>query len=211
MYFGIDLGLIAGVAGLGYVLGSVPWGLLLTAMAGMGDIRSVGSGNIGATNVLRTGNKFIAALTLLFDVGKGVAAVFAGAYLAPSVETAEIYMCVGGGAAYMGHVYPVWLKFKGGKGVATFGGVLLAVDWQVGLAIALIWLLVAVVLRYSSLAALVAGAASPVLAFFMAGSMPLVVLTLLMTVFVFIRHAANIQRLVAGEEPRIGGTREKTE
>lgn len=202
---------MAAIAGLGYLLGSVPWGLLLTSVAGMGDIRSVGSGNIGATNVLRTGNKFIAALTLLFDVGKGVLAVFAGAWLAPSPEFVDIYMCLGGGAAFLGHIFPVWLKFQGGKGVATFLGVLAAASWQVGLAAGLIWLLVAVVLRYSSLASLVAATASPVLAFFLTGSIPLVVLCAIMDVMIFLRHGENIRRLVAREEPKIGGNKETDE
>lgn len=207
----MDFGLLAAAAGLGYLLGSVPWGLLLTMVAGMGDIRSIGSGNIGATNVLRTGNKFVALLTLLLDVGKGAAAVIGGGFLAPSAETVDIYMCLGGGAAFLGHIFPVWLKFQGGKGVATFLGVLAAAAWPVGLATALTWLLVAVVTRYSSLASLVAATASPVLAFFLTGSLALVVLCLVMDAFIFLRHAENIRQLVSGDEPKIGGSKEKAE
>ena len=140
----------------GYLLGSIPFGLLLTKMAGLGDLRSIGSGNIGATNVLRTGRKDLAAVTLLGDAGKGAAAVL----LAAAIWGPEAAM-IAGVAAFFGHVFPVWLGFKGGKGVATFIGILLALSWPVALAFCAIWLLVAVALRYSSLAALTAATASP--------------------------------------------------
>src|SRR5215510_6720902 len=140
---------------LGYLLGSIPFGLLLTKLAGLGDIRSIGSGNIGATNVLRTGRKDLALATLLLDGGKGAVAVL----LARMVS--EDLTVIAGGAAILGHQFPVWLKFKGGKGVATKFGTLIAVNWMVGLATCVVWFVTAVLFRYSSLSALVATAASP--------------------------------------------------
>ncbi|MEI6559431.1 MAG: glycerol-3-phosphate 1-O-acyltransferase PlsY [Rhodospirillaceae bacterium] len=186
-------------AAAGYLLGSIPFGLLLTWLAGLGDIRSIGSGNIGATNVLRTGNKALAAATLLLDGGKGAAAVLLAGLLlgeAPALAAAA--------GAMLGHSFPVWLGFKGGKGVATALGILLAAAWPVGLSVALVWLLTAYVFRISSLAALVAAGLAPLLAWALAGG-PLAVAALFIAGLIFIRHEANIRRLLRGEEPRIGG------
>jgi acyl phosphate:glycerol-3-phosphate acyltransferase len=182
----------------GYLLGSIPFGLLLTRAAGLGDIRAIGSGNIGATNVLRTGRKGLAAATLLLDALKGALAVLLFGYLGPR----EVALWAGFGAV-LGHLFPVWLGFKGGKGVATSYGVLIAAAWPVGLAAGAIWLIVARLSRFSSLAALVSFAAAPVLAFFFADT-GLVYLSLTVAVLVFARHHANIRRLLAGTEPRIG-------
>jgi glycerol-3-phosphate acyltransferase PlsY len=191
------LELILAAAG-GYLLGSIPFGLVLTRLAGLGDIRSIGSGNIGATNVLRTGNKGLAAATLILDSGKGAfAALLAGAYLSPEAGV------VAGLFAVLGHNFPVWLRFKGGKGVATSLGVLLAVAWPVGVAACLTWLLVAAVLRYSSLAALVALSLSPFYSLIWSDTW-VVVAALILAVLAIIRHRANIQRLVTGTEPKIG-------
>lgn len=181
----------------GYLLGSIPFGLLLTRAAGLGDVRSIGSGNIGATNVLRTGNRKLAAATLLLDALKGTAAVLLVGCYAP-----ELAPWAGLGA-FLGHLYPVWLGFKGGKGVATYLGVLIGLAWQVALIFAAIWLLVAVLFRYSSLAALCAAIAVPIALWFIA-SPQLAGLFALMSVILFIKHRANIQRLAAGTEGRIG-------
>jgi len=182
----------------GYLLGSIPFGLLLTRAAGLGDIRAIGSGNIGATNVLRTGRKSLAAATLLLDALKGAIAVLLFGYLGPR----EVALWAGFGAV-LGHMFPVWLGFKGGKGVATALGVLIAAAWPVGLVAGAIWLIVAWLSRFSSLASLVSLAAAPVLAFFLADR-GLVYLSLTIAVLVFARHHANIRRLLAGAEPRIG-------
>ncbi|MBS0249554.1 MAG: glycerol-3-phosphate 1-O-acyltransferase PlsY [Proteobacteria bacterium] len=183
---------------LGYLLGSIPFGLLLTRAAGLGDIRSIGSGNIGATNVLRTGNKKLAAATLLLDAAKGAAAVLiARAWLG---ETAAM---VAGVAAFLGHIYPVWLGFKGGKGVATYLGVLTSLAWQLGLLFAVLWLAVAKVGKISSLAAIVATICVPVAAWIW-GERTLAITVTLMSIVVLIKHRANIERLMAGEEPQIG-------
>ncbi|WP_407652147.1 glycerol-3-phosphate 1-O-acyltransferase PlsY [Dongia rigui] len=182
---------------LGYLLGSIPFGLLLTKAAGLGDIRNIGSGNIGATNVLRTGNKKLALGTLLLDGGKGAAAALIAAHFDPLLAV------IAGGAALLGHLFPVWLGFKGGKGVATTLGTLLAVNWMVGIAACLTWLAVAFGLRISSLAALVAVALSPLYAYIL-GTGPQVVLAAFAAVLVWIRHHENIGRLLKGTEPRIG-------
>ena len=184
----------------GYLLGAIPFGLLLTRLAGLGDIRAVGSGNIGATNVLRTGNKPLAAATLLLDGGKGAAAVLIAGSVAP------LYGLLAGGAAFLGHLYPVWLRFAGGKGVATFLGIMLAAAWPVGLACCATWLVVAVVARLSSLAALTAAALCPVYAYVLVGP-GVTALAGGLAVFIFIRHKANIGRLLRGEEPRIGASK----
>jgi glycerol-3-phosphate acyltransferase PlsY len=181
---------------VGYLLGSIPFGLLLTRIAGHGDIRDIGSGSIGATNVLRTGNKTLAALTLAFDVLKGSAAVLVGA--AWSEEAA----LAGGAAVIVGHIYPVWLGFRGGKGVATALGVLVVIAWPVALGAALIWLATAVIFRYSSLAALVAAVASAALAGFVVDQ-PRAALIALIAILVVLRHRQNVQRLMAGTESRI--------
>jgi glycerol-3-phosphate acyltransferase PlsY len=183
---------------LGYLLGSIPFGLLLTRVAGLGDIRAIGSGNIGATNVLRTGNKGLAATTLLCDALKGTAAVFVGWWLGGADAA-----LLAGVAAFLGHLYPAWLGFKGGKGVATFIGVTLGLVWQAVLALAITWLLVALVTRYSSLAALVASVVATIAVFVFAT--PLVgIFFAAMTALIFLRHKANIGRLRAGTESRIG-------
>jgi glycerol-3-phosphate acyltransferase PlsY len=184
-------------AAFGYLLGSIPFGLVLTRLAGLGDVRAIGSGNIGATNVLRTGNKGLAALTLLLDGGKGTAAVLLGAMYGP--DTAVL----AGGGAFIGHLFPLWLKFKGGKGVATFLGVMLAASWPAGLLCCLTWLAVAALLRYSSLAALVAALAGPGYAYWL-GNWQIMELAAFMTVLVFIRHHQNLRRLLSGDEPKIG-------
>jgi acyl phosphate:glycerol-3-phosphate acyltransferase len=183
---------------LGYLLGSIPFGPLLTRAAGLGDIRRIGSGNIGATNVLRTGRKDLAAATLLLDGGKGAVAVFLGWHFAGPVPA-----LAAGLGAVLGHLFPVWLSFRGGKGVATGLGVLLAAAWPVGAIACATWLLVAVVLRISSAAALAAYAAAPIAAAFLSGR-GVVVLALAVAALVFARHHANIRRLLAGTEPRIG-------
>jgi len=181
----------------GCLLGSIPFGLLLTRAAGLGDVRSIGSGNIGATNVLRTGNKSLAAATLLLDMLKGTAAVLiAGRYGADFAVAAGL-------GAFLGHIFPVWLGFKGGKGVATYIGVLFGLMWQAALLFLAIWILVALALRYSSLAALVACAIMPVALWFM-GRADLAILFAFLSVIVFIKHRANISRLIAGTEGRIG-------
>jgi glycerol-3-phosphate acyltransferase PlsY len=183
---------------LGYLFGAVPFGLLLTRAAGLGDIRAIGSGNIGTTNVLRTGRKDLAAATLVLDGLKGVGAVLIGGYLAG--HDAALWAGLG---AVLGHLFPIWLGFHGGKGVATSYGVLIAAAWPVGLAAGAIWLVVAGLARISSLAALVSFAAAPILAALLRDS-SVVKLALAIAVLVFIRHHANIRRLLAGTEPRIG-------
>ena len=187
----------------GYLLGSIPFGLLLTKVAGLGDIRGIGSGNIGATNVLRTGRKGLAAATLLLDGLKGAAAVL----VAASMVDRDVALFAGL-AAVLGHMFPVWLNFRGGKGVATGLGVLIAASWPVGLAACAVWLLVAGIVRLSSLAALAAFASAPCIALILE-DFGLVKLAFTIAVLVFIRHQANIRRLFAGTEPRIG--RGKTE
>ena len=182
----------------GYLLGSVPFGLILTRLAGLGDIRQIGSGNIGATNVLRTGNKGLAALTLLLDAGKGAAAVLIGQrYFGPDVAI------LAGGGAMLGHLFPVWLRFRGGKGVATAFGILLALSWPAGLAGLATWVVIAALFRYSSLAALVASATAPAYVYWLAepqkGEFAIFIAVLIWT-----RHISNIRRLLAGTETRIG-------
>ncbi|NQV48592.1 MAG: glycerol-3-phosphate 1-O-acyltransferase PlsY [Rhodospirillaceae bacterium] len=181
----------------GYLLGSVPFGLVLTKLAGLGDIREIGSGNIGATNVLRTGRKGLAAATLLLDSGKGAAAVLIFGSLDPLAGL------IAGGMAIGGHNFPVWLNFKGGKGVATTLGVLFAVSWPVGIAACLTWAATAAVFRYSSLAALVALSLSPLYGWWLA-NMNVAILAALLALLAIWRHQDNIRRLVRGEEAKIG-------
>ncbi len=183
---------------LGYLLGSIPFGMLLTRLAGLGDIRAIGSGNIGATNVLRTGRKGLAAATLILDGGKGALAAAMAAHLAGTEPG-----LIAGFAAVLGHNFPLWLKFKGGKGVATTFGVLLVTAWPVGLAACLTWLAVAKLFRISSLAALAALALSPIYALLLATPEHALMAAGLAGLG-FIRHHANIRRLLKGEEPRIG-------
>ena len=201
--------------GLGYLLGSMPFGLVLTRAAGLGDVRAIGSGNIGATNVLRTGNKKLAAATLFLDGFKGYAAVMlvwlvvAPGLGAGSESAAEYRLAMTAGlGAFLGHLFPVWLGFKGGKGVATYIGVLLGLAWVIGLIFCAIWLMVAAMSRYSSLAALTAGAATP-LVILMLGTPHLAMLFLLLTLLLFWTHRENIARLSAGTEGRIGATKVK--
>ncbi|MCF8708587.1 glycerol-3-phosphate 1-O-acyltransferase PlsY [Rhizorhapis sp. SPR117] len=184
---------------LGYLLGSIPFGLLLTKAAGGGDLRSIGSGNIGATNVLRTGKKGIAAATLLFDIGKGVAAVLVGAILMDGGGV------LGGAGAFFGHCYPVWLNFRGGKGVATYLGIALALHWPCGLIFAVVWILAFLLLRYSSVGGMLAAISVPVSAAAF-GRFELVPLFLALTLLVLWKHRGNIMRLLAGTEPKVGRT-----
>lgn len=186
------------VVGLSYLLGSVPFGLVFTRLAGLGDIRSIGSGNIGATNVLRTGRKDLAAATLILDAGKGAIAVLLTRYLA-SAELAAI----AGTAAFIGHCFPIYLKFKGGKGVATFMGTLLAVAPFLGLAVAGTWALTAAIFRISSLSALVAALLAPLFSYYIVGPGSWVPIAF-MTLMIYIRHRENISRILKGEEPKIG-------
>ena len=181
---------------IGYLLGSIPFGLLLTRLAGYGDIRRIGSGNIGATNVLRTGSKSAASLTLLLDLAKGWAAVVIGQ------AWGEDAALVAAGCVIVGHMVPVWLGFRGGKAVATALGVVIALAWPVALGAALVWLATALLLRYSSLAALVAAVAAAVLAPFLADG-PTAAVIAGIARLIFLRHHANIRRLMAGTESRI--------
>ncbi len=211
------------LTGIGYLLGSIPFGLLLTRAAGLGDVRKIGSGNIGATNVLRTGNKGLAALTLLLDMLKGTAAVFVGAWLAARWQTPPSQASGSGGlvlatlshiqimtaamtaglGAFLGHVYPVWLGFKGGKGVATYIGVLIGVAWPAALVFAAVWLATAAVTRYSSLAALAATLATFFYLVFTGGPFVAPVVAI-MSAVLFWKHRENIRRFVAGTESKIG-------
>ena len=193
--------LLAAIAALGYLLGSVSFGVVVARVMGLGDLRSIGSGNIGATNVLRTGSKKAAALTLIGDGAKGAVAV-----LAARAFAGEDAAQVAGLAAFLGHLFPVWLGFRGGKGVATFLGTALALAWPVGLAACATWLVVAAVSRFSSLSALAAAALAPVWALLL-GSPAAVGLFLVLGALVFLRHGANIRRLASGTEPRIGRKR----
>lgn len=195
---GSSLTMLGLVAVLGYLLGSVPFGLVITRALGLGDLRKIGSGNIGATNVLRTGNKPAALATLLLDSGKGAIAVLIARY-----AMGEPAALVAGGAAFFGHIFPVWLGFKGGKGVATFLGTMIALAWPLGLAVCGVWLLTAVVARISSLSALVAAAASVPLAWAL-GLAHMMPLAALLAVLIFWRHRSNIARIAQGTEPKIG-------
>ena len=183
----------------GYLLGSIPFGVIVTRLGKAGDLRQIGSGNIGATNVLRTGRKGLALATLAGDGGKGAVAVLVARAL-----WGEDAAALAGGAAFVGHIFPVWLGFRGGKGVATFFGVMLAIAWPAGLACAAAWLIVAAVSRYSSLAALSAAALSPFLVLLTGGSRAAAALALVMALLIYVRHRENIQRLLSGKEDRIG-------
>lgn len=191
-------GLLLLTALLGYLLGSIPFGILVTRAMGLGDLRAIGSGNIGATNVLRTGNKAAAVATLLLDGGKGAVAVLLARWL-----LAEDAAQVAGLAAFLGHLFPVWLGFRGGKGVATFLGLMLALSWVVGAALCVTWLVVALVGRTSSIAALVAAASSALWILLLTDG-SLLILALILTVLIYVRHGENLKRIKAGTEPRIG-------
>lgn len=193
---GVVVLLLAGAGG--YLVGSIPFGLILTRLAGHGDIRGIGSGNIGATNVLRTGSKTLALATLLLDAGKGAAPA-----LLASGWSGEGAALVAAAAAVLGHNFPVWLRFRGGKGVATTLGVLVALAWPVGLAALALWIASALIFRISSLAALIALTASPLLMLALADA-PRAVLAGLLAALAIVRHRTNIRRLVSGTEPKIG-------
>ncbi|WP_375393757.1 glycerol-3-phosphate 1-O-acyltransferase PlsY [uncultured Sphingomonas sp.] len=185
---------------LGYLLGAIPFGVILTRLAGAGDLRTIGSGNIGATNVLRTGRKGLAAATLLLDMLKGLVAVLLVARLFAGDEM------LGAAGAFLGHCYPVWLRFRGGKGVATLLGIALALYWPIGLVYALMWLALLAALRISSLAGMVAAASTPVSAALL-GRFDMVLLLIALALLVVWKHGPNLERLLAGTEPRIGRTR----
>lgn len=184
---------------VGYFLGAIPFGLFFTRIAGLGDIRDIGSGNIGATNALRTGNRWVAAGTFLGDMGKGALAVLLAAQFGPDMAI------IAGFGALVGHLFPVWLKFKGGKGISTYIGILLALAWPVGLLFCATWLAVTLTFRISSLSALVASLLSPVY-FAWFDRWQMVELSVVLVFLVFIAHRENIARLLAGTEPRIGKT-----
>lgn len=191
--FYVDLAAFVG----GYLLGSIPFAFVITKAFGLGDIRSVGSGNVGATNVLRTGNRVAAALTLLGDIGKGVVAVLIARQFG---ETPALIAALG---AFSGHIFPIWLNFKGGKGVATFIGIVFALAWPAALMVAATWLVVAAVSRISSLSALVAAALSPAYMWYFA-SPAYALSAAILAALIFITHRENIRRLLKGEEPKIG-------
>ena len=198
---GPAIGTLALVALGGYLLGSIPFGVVITRAAGAGDVRNIGSGNIGATNVLRTGRKDLALATLLLDAGKGAVALLIARHLFHS----ELAGAIAGGAAFLGHLFPIWLGFKGGKGVATFYGLLLAAAWPLGLMAGAVWLICAFVFRYSSLSALVAATVAPVSAVLMWGA-DMRLWAVATIAFILIgKHWQNLQRLMAGTEPKIGG------
>jgi acyl phosphate:glycerol-3-phosphate acyltransferase len=182
---------------LGYLLGSIPFGVLLTRIAGAGDLRAIGSGNIGATNVLRTGRKGLAAATLLLDLGKGAAAVWIAEALWPGTGV------LAAAGAFFGHCYPIWLRFKGGKGVATLLGIVLALHWPSGLVFAAVWLVLFGLLRISSVAGIAAAISAPVSAAWF-GRFDIVLLLLGLALVVLWKHRANVERLLAGTEPRFG-------
>ena len=188
---------------IGYLLGAIPFGLILTKLAGLGDIRAIGSGNIGATNVLRTGNKKLAAGTLLLDALKGTAAVLIGSRIGASVGFQMDGALLSGLGAFLGHIFPVWLGFRGGKGVATYIGVLLGLYWPAALVFCGVWLGGAYLSRISSLSALVASVVVPGVLYAL-GEVPEALLALLMTGLLMWKHEANIKRLMTGQEPKIG-------
>ena len=185
---------------LGYGLGSIPFGLLLTRFAGLGDVRQIGSGNIGATNVLRTGRKGLAAATLLLDAAKGAAAVLAAGMIWPNMGLDGL----AGIAAFLGHLYPVWLGFRGGKGVATMIGVVAAMAWQAGIAMAIVWILALLATRYSSVGGMLAAIAAPVAAYLIVGSIGIAMMFAGLALLVLWKHRANIVRLAKGTEPKVG-------
>jgi glycerol-3-phosphate acyltransferase PlsY len=188
----------------GYLLGSIPFGLILTHMAGLGDVRKIGSGNIGATNVLRTGNKGLAALTLVLDALKGTVAVLVAGHVGGDYGIAILAGLLAGLGAFLGHLFPVWLNFRGGKGVATYIGVLLGLLWPAALIFCAIWIGVALMTRYSSLSALLASVLTPIIALTVFDDRPVALVAAIMTVLLLWKHRGNIERLRRGEEPKIG-------
>lgn len=197
--FETSMAVLAAVATLSYLLGSVPFGIVITRAFGLGDLRSIGSGNIGTTNVLRTGSKTAAALTLILDSGKGAFAVLLARLIVGADDAAQI----AGLTSFLGHLFPIYLRFKGGKGVATFLGTAAALAWPVGMAAAGTWLITALVFRMSSLSALVAAASAPVWALIL-GAPAIFVLLAVFAALIFVRHKDNISRLLSGTEPKIG-------
>ncbi|HEX7759616.1 MAG TPA: glycerol-3-phosphate 1-O-acyltransferase PlsY [Caulobacteraceae bacterium] len=192
----------------GYLLGSIPFGVIATRLGGAGDLRKIGSGSIGATNVLRTGRRDLAALTLIGDGGKGALAALLARHFLGDPTLADMAACIAAAAAFTGHLFPIWLKFRGGKGVATFFGTMIAIAWPAGLAAGATWLVMAAIFRISSLAGLTAVAVTPLLLFALDQStIPRLYLAAFMAVLVFIRHHQNIRRLLKGEEPKIGGSK----
>ena len=189
---------------LGYGLGSIPFGLLLTRLAGLGDVRAIGSGNIGATNVLRTGRKGLAAATLVLDAAKGAAAVLIAAAIWPD---ALLLAPLAGLAAFLGHLFPVWLGFRGGKGVATLIGVVAALLWPAALIVAAVWILALLVTRYSSVGGMSAAVAAPAAAGWL-GRFDLVPLFVGFALLVLWKHRANVGRLIGGTEPKVGASRD---
>jgi glycerol-3-phosphate acyltransferase PlsY len=197
--------LVLGAAALlGYLLGSIPFGLLVTRAGGAQDPRTIGSGNIGATNVLRTGHKGLAAATLLLDAAKGAVAVLIAGRIWPDPLPPSLPAILAGAFAFLGHVYPVWLRFKGGKGVATFLGIALALSWPCGLAFALVWLAAFAATRHSSVGGMTAAIVTPVTAAIINRS-DLTLVFLLLALVVLWKHRANVERLLDGTEPRFGG------
>ena len=185
------------VISFSYLLGSIPFGILVSKVFGLGNLRDIGSGNIGATNVLRTGNKLAALITLILDVLKGVLVVVVARFISEDAAiTASIFVIIG-------HIYPVWLRFSGGKGVATFIGAILALSFVTGLLVCFIWIIIALIFRYSSLSAIVSSASAPIGVFLFYDNEALVV-TLFMTVLIWYRHKDNIRRLIDGSEAKIG-------
>ena len=185
---------------LGYVLGAIPFGLLLTSAAGLGDVREIGSGNIGATNVLRTGNKRLAAATLVLDAAKGAAAVLLAGWLWADLPQATGIAAIG---AFLGHLYPVWLGFRGGKGMATLIGIVLALHWPTGLVVMGVWLLAFLLTRYSSVGSMASALAAPV-STFLFGRLDLAILLIGFALLLLWKHRENIRRLARGEEPKVG-------
>ena len=182
---------------IAYLLGSIPFGVILTRLAGLGDIRAIGSGNIGATNVLRTGNKALAFMTLWLDYGKGALAVWLGSLISPDSGL------IAGACVFFGHIFPVWLSFRGGKGVATFFGIVMAINWVAGLSGMTLWLVLVLATRISSLAALISALVTPIFLFLL-GAERAAIFAALLVVILVVRHRANIERLMAGTEPKIG-------
>ncbi len=200
MYPAFDLPLttIIAVASCAYLLGSIPFGMVIAKIMGLGNLRDIGSGNIGATNVLRTGNKSAAFLTLVFDMGKGAIAVLLASYFFGQTAAQ-----IAGVSAFLGHLYPVWLKFKGGKGVAVFLGILLAINPFAGLATCLAWLATAIVIRISSASALIASLLAPTWLYLIDPNSS-VVMAMVLTMFIWVKHMENIKRILKGTEPKIG-------
>lgn len=191
---------------LGYILGATPFGLIITRLAGQGDVRKIGSGSIGTTNVLRTGRKDLAALTLLADVGKGAVAVYLAKYIWAG-EMAQTAGTIAGAAAFIGHLFPSWLRFKGGKGVATYIGVLAGLVWPAALTFCAVWLFTAYIRKQSSTAGITAAVTAPIFVYNFSSDMTLTIVFAVLSALLVWKHASNIKRLLAGTEPKIGETK----